>query len=129
MKDIKIIDNFINDMEFRNYIYGRLVRNENFDEPEIDDATVSDDDKVNDNDIVVTQDGRKYTVQTFLNKDITLNRLKETKADIENEEAFGGIVITNRGYGNDVAIFAEENNILIWDRSELIDLIEGKNDN
>ena len=124
MKDIKIIDNFINDMEFRNYIYGRLVRSGDFDEPEIDDATLSDDDKVNDNDIIVMQDGKKYTVQTFLNKDITLNKLKETKADIEKEDAFGGIVITNRSYGHDVAIFAEENNILIWDRSELIDLIE-----
>lgn len=124
MKDIKIIDNFINDMEFRNYIYGRLVRSDDFDEPEIDDVTLSDDDKVNDNDIVVMQDGRKYTVQTFLNKDITLNRLKETKADIEKEGAFGGIVITNRSYGNDVAVFAEDNNILIWDRSELINLIE-----
>ena len=124
MKDIKIIDNFINDMEFRNYIYGRLVRSDDFDEPEIDDATLCDDDKVNDNDIIVMQDGRKYTVQTFLNKDITLNKLKETKADIEKEKAFGGIVITNRGYGNDVAVFAEDNNILIWDRSELINLIE-----
>ena len=124
MKDIKIIDNFINDMEFRNYIYGRLVRSDDFDEPEIDDATLCDDDKVNDNDIIVMQDGRKYTVQTFLNKDITLNKLKETKADIEKEKAFGGIVITNRSYGNDVAVFAEDNNILIWDRSELIDLIE-----
>ena len=124
MKDIKIIDNFINDMEFRNYIYGRLVRSDDFDEPEIDDATLCDDDKVNDNDIIVMQDGRKYTVQTFLNKDITLNKLKETKADIEKEKAFGGIVITNRSYGNDVAVFAEDNNILIWDRSELINLIE-----
>ena len=128
MKDIKIIDNFINDMEFRNYIHGRLYRNEHFDEAEIDDVCLSDNDKENDNDIVVMKDGRKYTVQTFLNKDISLNRLKETKADIEREKAFGGIVITNKGYGNDVALFADENNILIWYRSELIDLIEGRDE-
>ncbi len=126
MKDIKIIDNFINDMEFRNYIHGRLYRSEEYSEPEIDDVTLSDDDKVNDNDIVVMQDGRMYTVQTFLNKDITLKQLKETKADIDKEKADGGIVITNRGYGDDVAIFADQNNILIWDRSELINLIENK---
>ncbi len=126
MEDIKILDNYVNDMEFRNYIHGLLIKND-FKRVRIDDVTLCDDDDDNDNDIIAFKDGEKYTIQTFLNRSITLEELEETKRDIAKEKVKGAIVITNKGFHKEVADFADSNNIIIWDREQLKKLIENVN--
>ena len=126
MKEIKILDSYVNDMEFRNYVYDLLVRN-GFKRVRIDDATLCDNDDENDNDLIAFKDGKKYTIQTFLNRSITLDELEETKRDIIKEKVEGAIVITNKGYDKDVSEFASKNNITIWDREQLKNLIENAN--
>ena len=126
MEDIKILDNYVNDMEFRNYIHGLLIKND-FKRVRIDDVTLCDDDDDNDNDIIAFKDGEKYTIQTFLNRSITLEELEETKRDIAKEKVKWAIVITNKGFHKEVADFADSNNIIIWDREQLKKLIENVN--
>ena len=126
MEDIKILDNYINDMEFRNYIHGILIKN-GFEEVTIDDVSLCDDDDENDNDILAIKDGKKYTVQTYLNRSVTLEDLIETKKDIEKEKAYSAIVITNKGYDKEVDDFAKENDITIWDREQLKKAIKTAN--
>ena len=123
MEDIKILDNYVDDREFRNYIHGILIKHD-FKRVRIDDVTLCDDDKENDNDIIAFKDGKKYTVQTYLNKNISLFEIEETKKDIIKENAVGAIIITSKSYEKDIVSIAKENNIIIWDREQLKKLIK-----
>lgn len=127
MNDLKILDSYVNDMEFRNYIHGLLIKND-FKRVRIDDVTLCDDDDDNDNDLIAFKDGQKYTIQTYLNRSITMDELEETKKDIINEKVKGAIIITNKGYDKDVSDFAKKNHIIIWDREQLKKLIENANE-
>ena len=70
MKIILIIDKYLNDYEFRNYS-SYWLSELGFTNIEIEDPRFSDNDSKNDNDIFAKKAHKKYTIQTFLNRDIT----------------------------------------------------------
>ena len=118
MEEIKIIDNFMDKREFRNYVY-TMLHNNNYNPITIDDERISDDIKKNDNDLLATKDNKKYTVQTFLNKPITDKQIEETKKDMEKENVLYGLIVTNMEVDKKTKEKAEKSRITILDKSNL----------
>ena len=119
MEDIKILDNYVDDREFRNYIHKVLIDNE-YQLVTIDDVRIADSDKINDNDIRAFKDGMTFTIQTYLNMDITEKEINETVKDIEKEKVSGAIIFSNRIVNKDIVELAKKNKIIIWDRDVLL---------
>ena len=122
MKDMSIIDNFLDEREFRNYIYS-LLPSLGFENILIDDVRVSDLKEINDNDIKAERNGLRYTIQTFLNTDITKKEIDETIEDMLNERVSLAAIITNRHVDQDVKDMAWEHSVEIIDRDDLCKLI------
>ena len=118
MQDLFIIDNYVNEREFRNYINSLFIK-KGFKRVTIDDVRISDSDKLNDNDILIKKGEVYYTVQIYLNTDITLKHINETLKDMEHEKVSAGIIITNNYVDNEIKRKANSNMIQIWDRLEL----------
>ena len=119
MEDIKILDNYVDDREFRNYIHKVLIDNE-YQLVTIDDVRIADSNKTNDNDIRAFKDGMTFTIQTYLNMDITEKEINETVKDIEKEKVSGAIIFSNRIVNKDIVELAKKNKIIIWDRDVLL---------
>ena len=62
--DLMIIDNFVDDREFRNYD-SSLLEKRGFKKIGINDVRLSDEDTINDNDMTAELNGMSYTIQTF----------------------------------------------------------------
>ena len=122
MQESNIIDNFIDDREFRNYVVSLLPKL-GYELISIDDARISDESISNDNDVLVRKDGRRYAIQTYLNMDITLENLNEAIVDKLFEHTSYGLIITNKCIDRDVKEKAIGENILIIDREDLIKVI------
>lgn len=122
MKDMSIIDNFLDEREFRNYIYN-LLPSLGFENILIDDVRVSDLTEINDNDIRAEKNGLRYTIQTFLNKDITKKEIDETIEDMLKERVSLAAIITNKHVDQDVKDMAWDRSIEIIDRDDLCKLI------
>lgn len=120
MEEIKIVNKYMDEREFRNYV-NTMFYKRGYDPITIDDARVSDGDKKNDNDLLVTKDSIKYTVQTYLNTEIGDKHIEETLKDMEKEKVLKGIIVTNYYTDKDVKKKAKEKNIIILDRSEFED--------
>ena len=116
MKDLKKVDEFMDEREFRNYVSSLLVA-KGYEFVGIDDARVSDEDSTNDNDIVVKKNGIKYTVQTFLNIAVGENEIDETIEDMKKERVSKGIVVTNSRVYDEIKEYASMNGIEVLDRS------------
>ena len=123
MEDLEILDNFVDKREFRNYI-SNILDELGFIDYSIDDVRVSDDYNINDNDLIAYRMGMKYTIQTFLNKDITMREINETKEDMDKENVSYGVIITNHVVSENIKQKAFENGIEIIDRRELRGAIE-----
>jgi hypothetical protein len=123
MEDIEILDNFVDKREFRNYI-SNILAQLGFIDYSIDDVRVSDDYNINDNDLIAYRMGMKYTIQTFLNKDITMKEINETKEDMDKENVSYGVIITNHVVSEDIKNKAFECGIEVIDRRELRGAIE-----
>ena len=119
MKDINIIDNFVDDREFRNYACSFLL-DLGYSFVSIDDARLSDDDINNDNDFIVKKDDITYTVQVFLNISVSNFQVDETVDDIEREGVLKGIIVTNRLVDKEVKEYASSKSIIIYDK-EILD--------
>ena len=115
MEEIKIVDKYMDEREFRNYVNTMFYKH-NYNLVEIEDVRLSDKDKKNDNDILVTKDNIIYTVQTYLNTKITEKQIEETLKDFEKEKVLNGIIVTNYTVDNDIRNKALEKNIIILDR-------------
>lgn len=112
MNDIDIIENFMNSFEFRNYVMSVLIKHDYT--PVIpDDERVSDDDPKNDNDMLARKGDSLYTVQTFLNKKVTIREIEETVVDMKKENVSYGIIITNDNVSVNAIHEAELRNIRI----------------
>ena len=122
MMDSNIIDNFIDDREFRNYVVSLLPKFD-YELISIDDVRISDDDIENNNDILARKDGRRYAIQTYLNTDITLDELDDAIADKLNEHTSYALIITNKCIDKDVKNKALEKNLVLIDREDLIKVI------
>lgn len=118
MKVIVIIDEFLNETEFRNYSsywLGKL----GFTNIRIEDPRLADSEEKNDNDILATKGQKEYTIQTFLNVDITEKELNETIEDMLKEHVDNGIIITNKKVSDAFRIYAKDKNVEIIDRKDL----------
>lgn len=122
MTDSNIIDNFIDDREFRNYVVSLLPKF-GYELISIDDERISDDIINNDNDILARRDGRRYAIQTYLNMDITLDSLNEAIIDKLLEHTSYALIITNKSIDKDVKEKALSRNITLIDREDLIKVI------
>ena len=118
MKELFIIDNYVDEREFRNYINALLLK-KGYVRVTIDDVRIADYDKHNDNDMIAKKGELYFTIQTFLNTDIGEKEINETLKDMESEKISAGIIITNNYVDNDVKESANKKLIQIWDRSEL----------
>ena len=122
MDELTVIDRFLDDREFRNYIASLLSR-QGFREVRIEDVRTADGRRDNDNDLLVQKEGRVYTVQTYLNREITSREISETVQDIDMENADGGILVTNTEVNGDVKKLAEGKQVEIWDRAVLENIL------
>ena len=118
MNDLFIIDNYVNEREFRNYINSLLIK-KGYNRVTIDDPRISDRDKHNDNDILIKKGEIYYTIQIYLNTDIKEKHIDETLKDMTEENVSAGIIITNNYVGNNMKEYANSKLIQIWDRTEL----------
>ena len=118
MNDLFIIDNYVNEREFRNYINSLLIK-KGYSRVTIDDPRISDLDKHNDNDILIKKGEIYYTIQIYLNTDIKEKHIDETLKDMTNENVSAGIIITNNYVDNNIKEYANSKLIQIWDRTEL----------
>ena len=118
MKDLNIIDNFMDEREFRNYI-GSLLVKLGFTDISLEDARLSDEDDINNNDIFAKKDGIRYTIQTFLNKEISEKQIKETADDMKTEHVSVALIVTNTKTGDDIKEEAKKECIEIIDRDDL----------
>ena len=122
MVDSNIIDNFIDDREFRNYVVNLLPKL-GYELISIDDVRISDNVVNNDNDVLARKDNRRYAIQTFLNKDITLDELNDAIVDKLLEHTSYALIITNKRIDKDVKEKANLRNVVLIDREDLINVI------
>ena len=118
MNDLFIIDNYVDEREFRNYINSLFIK-KGYERVTIDDTRLSDSDKLNDNDILIKKGEIYYTVQIYLNTDIKEKHIVETLKDMNKENVSAGIIITNNYVDNKIKAHANDKLIQIWDRVEL----------
>lgn len=128
MKDLLIIDEFLDDREFRNYVYGILMKN-NYSNVAIEDARLDDKSRINNNDILAIRDGIIYNVQTFLNREITKKEVNETIKDMKKERVQNGLIVSNKEVSKSIKQMAKKNNIEVWDRTTLLNKIKKANAN
>lgn len=117
MEDIKVIDLYMDDREFRNYV-NTMLRKHDYVRFKIDDTRVSDDDFDNNNDIKVTKDDMRYDVQTYLNTEIGEKEINETLEDMGNEGLKYGLIVTNMMVNDEVKKEAINMHIRILDRKD-----------
>lgn len=123
MKDMLIIDSFLDDREFRNYVHSILIKN-GFANVTIEDERLADRYKINNNDILAIKNGTIYTVQTYLNKDISKKEITETLNDMKKERVENGLIISNKEVATSVKESAKKKSIEIWDRTTLLNKIK-----
>ena len=125
MKDLFIIDNYVDEREFRNYINSLLLKR-GYIKVTIDDVRISDHNTLNDNDIIAKKGELYFTIQTFLNTQIGDKEINETIQDMQEEKISAGIIITNNYVDNNIKDMANKKLIQIWDRAELEKEIESE---
>ena len=117
MEEIKIVDKYMDEREFRNYV-NTMLNKHNYNLIEIEDVRISDKDEENNNDILVSKDNTTYTVQTYLNTKIGKKEIEDTLQDFEKEKVLNGIIVTNYYVDKDIKEEALTKNIIILDRKE-----------
>ena len=122
MDDIKVIDFYMDDREFRNYV-NTMLRKHGYVRFKIDDTRTSDDDFENNNDIKVTKDDMRYDVQTYLNTEIGEKEINDTLEDMGNEGLKYGIIVTNMMVNDEVKKEAINMHIRILDRKDFYENI------
>ena len=125
MQDITIIENFMNMFEFRNYVQGVLLKHD-YKPVCMDDERWADEDPKNNNDMLARKGDILYTVQTYLNKQITLREIEETIEDMKKENVSYGIIITNGKASDNAKKEAELRNIRIIDEESFEEYINVK---
>ena len=118
MNDLFIIDSYVDEREFRNYINSLFIK-KGYEKVVIDDVRISDNNKKNDNDILIKKGNIYYTVQIYLNTNIGNKEISDTIKDMEYEKVSAGIIITNNYVSNEIKEMANKKLIQIWDRNVL----------
>ena len=117
MEELNIVKNYMDRREFRNYVYTMLDKN-GYCPITIDDERISDETKLNDNDLLATKDNKKYTVQTYLNTPITDKHIEATLKDMDKENVSYGLIVTNFNVNKDIKNKAQKQKITILDRED-----------
>ena len=117
MEEIKIADLFMDDREFRNYV-NSMLRKYGYVRFYIDDPRLADEEAENNNDIKVTKDDMRYTVQTYLNTDIGEKEINDTLEDMGKEGLKYGLIVTNMIVSDDIRKEAINMHIRILDRKD-----------
>ena len=117
MEELNIVKNYMDRREFRNYVTTMLSKH-NYEIIKIDDVRISDEDKYNNNDIIVKKDNKKYTVQTYLNTPITDKHIEATLKDMDKENVSYGLIVTNFIINKDIKNKAQKQQITILDRED-----------
>ena len=120
MEEIKIVDNYMDEREFRNYVF-TMFDKYNYFPIKIDDVRLSDEDGTNNNDLLVEKDDITYSVQTYLNTEITEKQIEETLQDMDKEDVGYGIIVTNYYVSDPIREKARKNHIIILDRAAFED--------
>ena len=121
-EEIKHIDNYMDDREFRNLVYV-ILNKMGYINIEIVDERLVDDNKSNDNDILAKMNDFTYLISTYLNKEINAEVLNECFKDIEQNNATFGMIFTNTIVTEEIRLKAKNMNIEIVDRDRLMHLI------
>ena len=121
-EEIKHVDNYMDDREFRNLVYAILKRT-GFTNVELVDERLVDDSKTNDNAILARMNDFTYLISTYLNKEITIEIINECFKEIEQNNATFGMIFTNTVVKDEIKIKAKNMNIDIVDRSRLIPVL------
>ena len=121
-EEIKHVDNYMDDREFRNLVYAILKRT-GFTNVELVDERLVDDSKTNDNVILARMNDFTYLISTYLNKEITIEIINECFKEIEQNNATFGMIFTNTVVKDEIKIKAKNMNIDIVDRSRLIPVL------
>ena len=122
MNVILIINKYLDDREFRNYC-SYWITKLGYKNIEIEDPRVSDGIKKNDNDFFANKGKKRYTVQTFLNKEVTEKEVNETIKDMIKEKVDNGLIITNKDVSPEFRKFAKEKSIEIIDKKKFTEEI------
>ena len=117
MEDIKIIDLYMDDREFRNYV-NTMLRKHGYVRFKMDDSRVSDEDFDNNNDIRVSKDGMRFDVQTYLNTIIGEKEINDILEDMGNEGLKYGLIVTNMIVDDSIKKEAINMHIRILDRKD-----------
>ena len=117
MDDIKVIDFYMDDREFRNYV-NTMLRKHGYVRFYMDDSRVSDEEFDNNNDIKVSKDGMRFDVQTYLNTEIGEKEINDTLEDMGNEGLKYGLIVTNMIVNDEVKKEAINMHIRILDRKD-----------
>ena len=120
MEELKIVKNYMDEFEFRNYVYTMLHKN-GYSPITVDDERVSDETELNDNDLLATKDNKKFTVQTYLNTSITDKHIEETLKDMDKENVSYGLIVTNFTVNKEIKEKASKKHIIILDKSKFKD--------
>ena len=107
----------MDDREFRNYV-NSMLRKYGYVRFYIDDPRLADEEAENNNDIKVTKDDMRYTVQTYLNTDIGEKEINDTLEDMGNEGLKYGLIVTNMIVSDDIRKEAINMHIRVLDRKD-----------
>ena len=122
MDELTLIDSFLDEREFRNRI-ASLLEERGYEAVQIEDARVAVGRSDNDNALLARNEGKTYTVQTFLNRTVTEREIRETVLDIDAENADGGILAVNTEVSEDLKKAAASEQVEIWDRAVLEEIL------
>ena len=70
-----------------------------------------------------SKDDKDYTIQTFLNIDITEKEVEETLEDMKKEGVENGLIITNKKVSEKFKKYAQEKSVEIIDRRDFTEKI------
>ena len=122
-KDLFIIDNALDEREFRNYVSSILEKN-GYKDIIIDDPRLINEGNIDDNDIIAKKRNNEYTIQTYLNTNISEKHIEETLEDMKKEKVNKGIIISNLYVTKKIVEIARDNNITVIDREYLERLMD-----
>ena len=122
-KELFIIDNALDEIEFRNYVSALLIKN-GYKDVNIDDPRLINGMEYDDNDMTAKKGNKKYTIQTYLNTNISEVELDDAIDDMEDEGADSALIITNFYCTKKIKDLAEDKNIEIIDREKLEQMME-----
>lgn len=121
-KELFIIDNSLDEVEFRNFVSALLIKN-GYKDVVIDDPRLTNGMDYDDNDMTARKANKKYTIQTYLNTNLSEQEIDDAIDDMEDEGADAALLITNFYCTKKIKELAEERNIEIIDREKLEEMM------